>query len=107
MRAKAAIVGGSLRVMAKSKLIEAAMAFLDWEKPWMFHPIVLSQLSQDSEDQLTSEDIWVEACRPEHWQYVDITRCCVACHDGLKNEFSWLPEEARAQFVRATSFQWK
>lgn len=93
--------------MARSDLIEVANAFLDWEKPSTFYPTVLSQLPHDSEDPAIFLQIWAEACRADHWQNADISKGCDACDLGLKKEFSWLPEDARAQFVRAASYQWK
>jgi len=93
--------------MARPDLIGAAIQFMDWEKPWTFYSVVLDHLSHDSDDRAIFENIWGEACRPEHWQHVEISKCCEACDHGLKNGFSWLPDEARARFVRAASFQWK
>jgi hypothetical protein len=93
--------------MAKSDLIKAAIAFREWQKPWTFDSVVLNQLSDDSEGQATFRQIWAEACRPDNWQHAEISKCCDACDSGLKNVFSWLPDEARAQFVRAASFQWR
>jgi len=93
--------------MAKSDLIKTAIAFLDWEEPWTFASVVLNQLSDDSGDRAIFERIWAEACRSDNWQQADIAKCCDACDSWLKRGFSWLPEEARAQFVRAASYQWK
>ncbi|WP_109482343.1 hypothetical protein [Paraburkholderia sp. C35] len=93
--------------MAKSDLIRAAITFQKWEKPWSFDSVVLNQLSDNSEDRAVFMKIWAEACRSENWQQADISMCCDACDSRLKHEFSWLPEEARAQFVRAGSFQSK
>ncbi|MDQ7982048.1 hypothetical protein QYH69_33015 [Paraburkholderia sp. SARCC-3016] len=93
--------------MAKSDLVRAAIAFQEWGKPWSFDSVVLNQLSDDSDDRAIFMQIWAEACRSDNWQQADISRCCDACDSRLKCEFSWLPEEAGAQFVRAASFQWK
>lgn len=93
--------------MARSNLIEVANTFLDWERPWTFYPAVLNQLSHDSNDPEIFLQIWVEACRADHWQQTDVSKGCDACDSGLKKEFPWLPEDARAQFVRAASYQWK
>ncbi|MGC2968702.1 hypothetical protein [Paraburkholderia aspalathi] len=93
--------------MAKSDLIGAAIEFVDWEKPWTFYSAVLNHLSLESDDRAALEDVWAEACRPEYWRDADISKCCDACDHGLRNGFSWLPDDARAQFVRAASFQWK
>lgn len=93
--------------MAKPDLIGAAIKFMNWEKPWTFYSVVRDHLSHDSNDRAVFEHIWAEACRPEHWQHIGMLKCCDASDHALKSGFSWLPEEARAQFVRAASFQWK
>ena len=93
--------------MATLDLIGVAIQFKDWEKPWTFYSVVLDHISHDSDDRAIFERIWAEACRPEHWQYVDISKCSDSCDHGREIGFSWLPEEARVQFVRAASFQWK
>lgn len=93
--------------MGKADLIAAAIKFTDWGEPWTFYAAVLGHVCHDSDDKAIFEHIWAEACRQEHWQRVDLAECCEACDHGLKEAFSWLPEEARAQFVRAASFQWK
>ena len=93
--------------MAKSDITRAALAFQDWDKPWTFESAVLDHLSDALEDQTVLAHIWIEACRSENWQQVDLSKCCDVCHSWLSSKFPWLPEEARAQFVRAASFQWK
>lgn len=93
--------------MAKNDLVEALNTFLDWEKPWTFYDVVLGRLSHSIDDQEEFERIWVEACRADHWQHSELARGCDACAHALARSFSWLPEVARAQIVRAASFQWK
>ncbi|MFP3582790.1 hypothetical protein SCB29_04140 [Paraburkholderia sp. SIMBA_055] len=93
--------------MAKPDLIAVAIKFTDWEQPWTFYSTALDQICHDPDDRAIFEQIWAEACRPEHWEHVELAECCDSCDHGLKNRFSWLPEKARAQFVRAASFEWK
>lgn len=94
-------------IMAKSELIKAAIAFRDWEKPWTFASAVLKQLADDSEGRALFGQLWMEACRSDNWQKTDISECCDTCDSWLNHRFSWLPEEARARFVRAAAYQWK
>ncbi|WP_460908384.1 hypothetical protein [Paraburkholderia jirisanensis] len=93
--------------MANSDVVEATIEFVDWHEPWLFHRFLLKRFDDNADDRTTVDLVWAEACRSDHWRHATISQCCDASDRGLEDAFPWLPEDARRQFVRAASFQWK
>jgi hypothetical protein len=93
--------------VTKSDIFAAATAFVGWTRPWTFYDTVMEQPALTASDRAVIEKIWLEVCRASHWQHTDLSQGCASAHHALTIAFPWLPEQVRAQFVRAAAYQWR
>jgi hypothetical protein len=68
---------------------------------------VMAQPALTASDRAIIEKIWLEVCGSSHWRHTDLSQCCATADHALTIAFPWLPEQARAKFVRAAAYQWK
>lgn len=85
----------------------AVEAFEAWGQPWTFLDAVKAWPTLAAADRATLQQIWVEACDARHWQHADSRQNAAAADLALQERFPWLPGHARAQLVRAASYEWK
>ncbi|KJK03863.1 hypothetical protein UB44_05220 [Burkholderiaceae bacterium 26] len=89
------------------EIIAAIETFEAWNQPWTFLEAVKAWPTLIAADRTTLQQIWIEACDARHWQHADNGQNAAAADLALQERFPWLPDHARAQFVRAASFEWK
>ena len=101
----AARIGSSSPVQLE--IIAAIEAFEAWDLPWRFLADVTAWPTLTAADRTTIQQIWMEACDVRHWHHADSAQNAAASDLALQERFPWLTEHARAQFVRAASYEWK
>jgi len=93
--------------VAQSDIFAAATAFTDWARPWTFFDTMMASSALTPADRADIEKIWLEACGSSHWQGTGVSQGCAAADHALTVAFRWLPDQVRAQFVRAAAYQWR
>lgn len=88
-------------------IIAAIEAFEAWSQPWTFQSSVLTWDALTVAGRVTAKEIWMEACDARHWQHGNGAEDAAASDQALRERFPWLTERARAQLVRAASYEWK
>jgi hypothetical protein len=93
--------------MNESLIAAAILKFSEWEQPWRFFEIASAHEELTKEDCRVLLAIWNESRNKVHWQETSLTDGCAAADRALINRFPWLIAGARAQLVRAASYQWR
>ena len=88
-------------------IVAAIEAFEAWGQPWAFADNVTAWPALTVSDRATLQQIWIEASDARHWQHADNGQNAAAADLALQERFPWLPDRARAQLVRAASYEWK
>ncbi|MDH6153575.1 MULTISPECIES: hypothetical protein [Paraburkholderia] len=93
--------------MAKPDIFAVATAFVDWARPWTFFGAVMANPALTASDRADIEKIWLEVCEFRHWLRNDLSQGSASADYALGVAFPWLPDQVRAQFVRAAAYQWR
>ena len=93
--------------MSELNINIAAKAFADWAKPWTFYEVASAHEALSDTDREVLGAIWIEACNASHWNLGPFPQGCGAADQALSVQFPWLSADARAQVVRAASYQWR
>ena len=93
--------------MNESCITAAILKFSEWDQPWRFFEIASAYEDLAKEDCQILQVVWNESCNEVHWQETSPTNGCAAADSALIHRFPWLIADARAQLVRAASYQWR
>jgi len=88
-------------------IIAAIEAFEAWSQPWTFMDNVMAWPTLTAADRAATQQIWMEACDARHWAQGNGVQDAAASAQALQERFPWLTESARAQLIRAASYEWK
>ncbi len=93
--------------MNESRITAAILNFSEWEQPWRFFEIASAYEDLTKEDCRVLLAVWNESCNEVHWRESSPTNGCAEADRALVHRFPWLIVGARAQLVRAASYQWR
>lgn len=86
-------------------VVAAIEAFDAWERPWEFSSSVSGSPTLTPDDRAVAHQVWLAACDARNWQHAASAQTVV--NRTLQEQFPWLTELARAQLIRAASYEWK